>query len=221
MTLAVSSSLLLLSLSCQDAVVRKRVASVDFCIPRINYVDTDYRWIPRDLPQGEGFRFSIADFFAEHPEFDPLRDVLGRKTGLGGSVTTSQQWVNWNKPRPGTYPFKQAARPINSAEQISGTYLAIYNSPSGDSWAVWEVPNIQNAEGSVAEAGRLVATCRKFGQSIPNGRVGTDCSRYLIVEKIAIHYWFAYENLSRLGALDGAVKTAILSWRCGGSGGGS
>jgi hypothetical protein len=220
-TMAVSSSLLLLSLSCQDAVVRKRVAGVDFCVPRINYVDTDYPWIPRDLPQGEGFGFSIGDFFAEHPEFDPLRDISGRKMGLGGGVTTSQKYVNWDKPRPGTYTFKQAARPISSTEQVSGSYLSIYTTPSRDSWDVWEVPSIQKADDIVAKAGRLVATCRKFGQSIPNARVGTSCSRYLIVETIALHYWFAYENLSRLGALDGAVKIAILSWRCGGSGGGS
>jgi hypothetical protein len=209
--------------SCSDPFVRARVAETEFCVPRENIVDTEYWWIPTDLPRGDGFRFRILNFFEKLPTLYPNRDVKGRVIGLGGGVTPSTQFLNLSRPHSNSYSFRQAQAPVQDAKHIVGSFFAVNTSLHGNAWDIWKVENWSAPSvraGSVAESGRFVASCRKFGETLRNAYVGTSCDRVLILDQIAVHYWFSDENLPHLGILDAEIGKHILAWRCtdGGAG---
>ena len=209
------SSVLLLA-SCGDPIVRARVGGTDFCVPQSNYVGTDYWWIPRDLPKGDSFRFAIPRFFEMHPDLTPRRDIKGRALGLSGLVTSRQPYFDWSHPRPGSYHFEQARMPAGAAENIIGDYVALYGSADRNDWKVWELPKSGMLTGeTIAESGKLIASCKKYGARVKDAYISSDCSRVIVMDKIAVEYSFSYDDISRLAALDNAVTSHVLSWRCG------
>jgi hypothetical protein len=220
--LAISCALSILT-SCGDAFVRERVAGIEFCVPRENFVDTEYWWIPADLPKGDGFRFRVHDFFGKRPALHPNRNVKGRDIGLGGQVTSRPEYFNWSRPHSKSQPFKEAQTPVQDAKRIAGSYFSIDTSTESKSWHVWEVddwsaPSV--GAKPVAEAGRLIATCRKYGETLRNAYIGTSCNRIFILDGVAVRYSFSDENLPNLAMLDAEIGKQILAWRCADGGAG-
>jgi hypothetical protein len=200
--------------SCADRVVRARVGETEFCVPRSNYVTRDYWWIPRDLPKGDSFRFSIPDFFARNPGWYPMRDAHGKPLPVTGLVTADPPYLSWSKPPQGSHPFEEAQKPISAAERLGGGYYAVYSTARRDQWTVWEVPNAglpQGQPATIADLGQRVATCRKYGR---DSNFSSDCSRVILINKTAIYYRFAEENIPDLVNLDTVVRNSVLEWKC-------
>ncbi len=212
---AIGIACLVLMGSCDDPIARKRVGATEFCVPRDNHVTTSYWWIPDSLPEGDGFRFAIPDFFGRNPELVPEHDRTGRTIVLGGRVTAEEPYLNWSKPRPGSYPFKEAQKPINTVERTQSPYVVIYSSPQNDAWSVWELPEGAQGSETVAELGRRVAHCRTYGHPLPLPGVSASCSRVVVTaDKIAIAYSFSHDNLYQLTIFDNAIAKSVLSWKC-------
>jgi len=204
--------------ACADPIVRVNVGETQFCVPRAEHEDADYWWIPRDLPKGDGFRFSIRDFFSKRPELYPARDIAGRTIALSGRVTSASEFRSWRNPRPGHYFHSVAQIPVKEAVPFGGPYVGVYESPSKDAWHVWKVPDTDLAlagEMKLSDVGSMVGICRITGASLNVRYRPTSCSHFIIHDDVVILTRFAFQNLLRLEQFDAAVKHHVSSWKCG------
>lgn len=194
---------------------RQIVGGVAICIPESNTAQTDYWWIPSDLPKG-GARFVLdADFYQQHPQLRPLRDVRGRPSALYGLIESSEAYRNWWKPIPGSMYYERAKDPKALTEELDHTGLvAVYATHAKEQWVVWRVPPSARAQaGRIPVVGEVVAVCRRpslHWKKVPS----SICTRVLAMDSLAVMFPVASEDLGTIDLLDQAVAARVNAWRC-------
>lgn len=193
--------------ACTDAVIKKTVAGINFCVPKQNLTQLSSSYlIPTDLPEGEGFafRFLLNEPLDLEMKFIPMKDSQGRGLPLSGFVDLKEQYENWARNLPGRHGYDRLKRAAeNSKISLPNEIEAVYLAEDKNEWDVLGISNGQH---------EIIASCRNTMFS--NGRVEASCRRFFVFSNLSVMYRFSHADIKSVASYDSYIQKKLSNWRC-------
>jgi hypothetical protein len=205
-----------------DGYERKLVGGVQFCVPKENLIEVS-GWLldaTKHLPEG-GFAYTLSpSSIPSSVGYVPTLDVSSKPMPIYGTVEA----VSFRKipeiPPKDTYYQKMAAKPdviFETSEEPR--VVTVFESSERQFWIVWTIPKEQVlSPASLEKHGRVVARCTAHGNHRYSNNAGRNgsCVRSFNSEGLRIEYSLGSEGLSKVAAIDSAIATQLLAWKCEG-----
>jgi len=203
-----------------DNVVRTRVGSVEFCVPKKNAIEVSgwLEYATRHLPDS-GFAFIVEP--AHLPKsigYVPSLSIRGDPRPVTGVVEVeSLGMIDLFPPDHHWVQYANAPGALIERSEDAHTLTAFEDS-TREFWVVWQFKAGEElSPESLSRAARVLAYCRKtvFGSS-PSNKVQTSvhCRRTITDDGLRISYSFGESNLRILPAMDAAVIHQVKARRC-------